>query len=603
MVKINVHRFIFGEAIFYKMQLLQDKITKIYILWTRWGRLGDDGEYQRTPFNSLEEAEKEFKKVFLQKTGNKWDDVSNYEEKPKKFKLKELDGKAIVKLKDKVEFTSSSMDTQMLLEPFRLKKSPESKLSQELQDLLELVADEKMAQASLRKIYSAVSTVTLTEIDSSAIEKASKTLADIDIELAELGKAKQGRDMDKITNVYGRLYEMSDKYYELLSPTTYAYAAIKPIIDRQQLDFQRKVLTDIYDVEVALKLVGGAKLRIREVHPYDYFAKALQVKMNQLDEKGKEYSFVKQCMERTRSAMGEDGPMENKFISSVFKIAARSSLPADEEELFRKTHNHVFLWHGTSVANLLGILSQGLRISPFSANLAGNIFGNAIYFSDSLMKALGYASSGGKLSVILLCEVALGNVYHKLVSYNAESNALPKDFHSLKIAAQRGPSVFGKSEDNVLYPVGDMEEYAVAYYEEKGVNYTDYGKYRERKQKKYDVGMALGGGARKKFKQDEGEDREESDKSEEEDKEETVQNVTTKGDFMNPKFKSYRTVKSELSVLTEGSVAESAEYLVFNPAQARVRYVIVLENKSDDNEPDNKSNSEDQSDEEEMSEN
>eukprot|EP00826_Nyctotherus_ovalis_P064172 TRINITY_DN9407_c0_g3_i4.p1 TRINITY_DN9407_c0_g3~~TRINITY_DN9407_c0_g3_i4.p1 ORF type:complete len:602 (-),score=219.66 TRINITY_DN9407_c0_g3_i4:896-2701(-) len=601
MVNINVHRFLYGDAIFYKMQLLQDRITKIYILWTRWGRLGSSGEYQRTPFNNLEEAEKEFKKVFLQKTGNKWDDISNYEEKLKKFKLRELDGKAIVKLKDKVEFKSSSIDTQMLLEPFKLKKSPSSNLPQELQDLLRLVADEKMAQAYLKKIYSAVSTVTLTEIDSSTVKKASKILNDISTELIELQKAKQERDMEKTTRAYTKLYEMSDRYYELLSPTSYAYTAIKPITDQQQLDFQRKALTDIYDVEVALKLIGGAKLRIKEVHPYDYFVKAIQVKINQLDEKGKEYFFVKQCMERTRGVVSEGDSMEDKFISSIFKIAPRTSLPAEEEELFKKTHNHAFLWHGTSVANLLGILSQGLRISPFSANLTGNIFGNAIYFSDSLMKALDYARSGCKLSVILLCEVALGNIYSKLGSFDPEENALPKNFHSLKIVAQRGPSVFGKSEENVLYPVGDMEEYAAPYYEEKGVKYTDYWKYEERKEKKYGVGVALGGRA-KKLKQDEEENKEESDKSEKEDNEEFMQKVVTKDDFMKPRFRSYRIAKSELSAFTAEDAREGAEYLVFNPAQARVRYVVVLEDEASGSESDDEEQSENSS-EEDMSEN
>jgi predicted DNA-binding WGR domain protein len=75
--------------------LLHDKVKDIYILWTRWGRIGDVGQYQRTPFSTRLGAEDEFKKVFKQKSGAKWDDVQNYQAIHKKYKLKRLSGKVI----------------------------------------------------------------------------------------------------------------------------------------------------------------------------------------------------------------------------------------------------------------------------------------------------------------------------------------------------------------------------------------------------------------------------------------------------------------------------------------------------------------------------
>jgi poly [ADP-ribose] polymerase/centrosomal protein CEP128 len=44
----------------------------LYILFTRWGRIGDEGQFQRTPFPEKEEAVKEFTKIFRSKTGNLW---------------------------------------------------------------------------------------------------------------------------------------------------------------------------------------------------------------------------------------------------------------------------------------------------------------------------------------------------------------------------------------------------------------------------------------------------------------------------------------------------------------------------------------------------
>ena len=52
------------------------------------------------------------------------------------------------------------------------------------------------------------------------------------------------------------------------------------------------MLRDIYDVEAAVKIIGGAKLRIKEIHPCDYFLKSLNVCIEVLKKNDIEYSFV-----------------------------------------------------------------------------------------------------------------------------------------------------------------------------------------------------------------------------------------------------------------------------------------------------------------------
>lgn len=44
----------------------------LYMLWNRWGRVGDIGKYQRTPFQKRDEAVEEFEKIFKSKSGNLW---------------------------------------------------------------------------------------------------------------------------------------------------------------------------------------------------------------------------------------------------------------------------------------------------------------------------------------------------------------------------------------------------------------------------------------------------------------------------------------------------------------------------------------------------
>jgi len=54
------------------LQIVHQKGKDLYILFTRWGRIGDRGQHQQTPFPTFDEARKEFRKVFRAKSGNDW---------------------------------------------------------------------------------------------------------------------------------------------------------------------------------------------------------------------------------------------------------------------------------------------------------------------------------------------------------------------------------------------------------------------------------------------------------------------------------------------------------------------------------------------------
>lgn len=59
-------------------QVIYDKDKKLNILFTCWGRIGDTGQYQRTPYGTEEEACQEFCKIFKAKSGNEWSNVKKY---------------------------------------------------------------------------------------------------------------------------------------------------------------------------------------------------------------------------------------------------------------------------------------------------------------------------------------------------------------------------------------------------------------------------------------------------------------------------------------------------------------------------------------------
>lgn len=67
------------------------------------------------------------------------------------------------------------------------------------------------------------------------------------------------------------------------------------------------------------------------------------------------------------------------------------------------------LFHGTAMTNMLGILSQGLRIAPPEAPAHGYMFGKGLYFADLFRKSVSYSHGGHQSKLMLMCEVALGN--------------------------------------------------------------------------------------------------------------------------------------------------------------------------------------------------
>jgi len=64
-------------------------VRDLYVVFTRYGRIGEDGMNQRSPFNNLQDAKNEFCSIFKSKTNNEYncDDMSSFEKVKKKYNL------------------------------------------------------------------------------------------------------------------------------------------------------------------------------------------------------------------------------------------------------------------------------------------------------------------------------------------------------------------------------------------------------------------------------------------------------------------------------------------------------------------------------------
>lgn len=78
MVKVDLKNGLYGDYVFYKMQLLYDSNKELYVIFTRWGRIGENGANQRTPFPKLDQAKAEYVKIFKEKTSNNFLELDTF---------------------------------------------------------------------------------------------------------------------------------------------------------------------------------------------------------------------------------------------------------------------------------------------------------------------------------------------------------------------------------------------------------------------------------------------------------------------------------------------------------------------------------------------
>ena len=76
------------------------------------------------------------------------------------------------------------------------------------------------------------------------------------------------------------------------------------------------------------------------------------------------------------------------LISNIFAIERKEERENISE--YDKYGNKMLLWHGTTAANIVGILQTGFRIAPPDSNHTGSMFGRGIYFADMFSKSIGY---------------------------------------------------------------------------------------------------------------------------------------------------------------------------------------------------------------------
>ena len=504
--KVNINKYLYGEFLFYHIQLLVNDKKKMYNLITRWGRFAEIGQHQNTPFTDKSEAIKEFNKLFLSKTGNEWDKIKlnfdSFEKKPNKYHLLKLTEKKpeiynIIKYFNK-ELKNITISIS--------KKNFEQNINPNTKSLIYLLIQNAFKNKVENYGYNnynrysgfnnynnneeSLGKFNILYFSKESLEKGFKLLSELATLTDKLNNIKQEIQNQKIFEknlenenspynikkkeyheISQKILQLSNTYYEVIPFENKRNYSVRPINQADIIKQETDRLQSYTYIEDTLKLFLSSLYYTKLIDPINYIYLSLNKKLIPLNldlsnKNNSDEKIVKILLNYIRLFSNNNsnintnpfGGFRNNFgnnrnisdkkvITNIFEVVDKN-----ENKLENDNNKRILLFHGTKTQNILGILSKGLLIAPFESAASGNRFGNGIYLSDSFNKALSYSSTEKK-KYILLVDPLLDKAYQidgKKTYPNIIKDIKEKGFNCLINDAQKRISF----EDRIFFNNG-----------------------------------------------------------------------------------------------------------------------------------------------------
>ncbi|OWZ07726.1 Poly ADP-ribose [Phytophthora megakarya] len=345
--------------------------------------------------------------------------------------------------------------------------APPSRLSIEVQDFLTLIAD----HTELSYAYTVTDEFLGDAIMKLPLGRLSKTTIKRGYEtLEEIYEALCGRQVSR-----ARLTNLSSHFYSLIPH----HSRLEVIDTMVKLGKKVQLMA-----EVGASVRGMAHepvtMRCASRNYLDECYDLLDCELQPVKSSDPDFALI-QTYIRNSNCCGRK--QDRLQLLSVFRVEK----PEQETrfEPFRKFTNRRILWHGSHLANWLGILSEGLRIAPPEVASNGRTFGKGLYFTDKVTKAQAYChcrpTNGHNQCVFALSEVALGESKEMLnsddnakqfVHTGAGGRAKGAYYHSCKGVGSCRPDSAGEVADihGAIWPVGKP----VQPEERTGLHHSEY---------------------------------------------------------------------------------------------------------------------------------
>ncbi|XP_057838730.2 poly [ADP-ribose] polymerase 2 isoform X1 [Cryptomeria japonica] len=418
---------------FYVIQALEDDSGGKYMVYNRWGRVGVRGQDKLFgPFGSQNDAISEFEGKFFDKTKNSWSERHNFVSYPSKYTWLEMDYEGDDTKKQVEKNPTDSLDKY---EPRK------SKLDYRVAQFISLICNVDMMKQQMMEIGYNADKLPLGKLSKSTILKGYEVLKRISV-------AIENQNRNDIRH-------LSSEFYTVI-PHDFGFKKMYDFVIDTPHKLKQKVemVEALGEIELATKLLKDDI--VEDEDPFYSHYQRLHCNILPLDEDSEDIGLVKCYLMNTHAKTHSSYTIE---VLHVFKVSRDGEY--DRFEKFNSVKNRMLLWHGSRLTNWTGILSQGLRIAPPEAPVTGYMFGKGVYFADMVSKSANYcyASSTSPIGVLLLCEVALGEMVElEQADYNADK--LPNGKLSTKGVGGTAPDP-SKSHilpDGVIVPLGTPKQ-------------------------------------------------------------------------------------------------------------------------------------------------
>ena len=457
LTKVNILNGIYGEYMFYFIQLVHDMGKDLYIVTSQFGRIGEEGCNQRSPFNNIDDAKEDFKKLFKSKTGTLWEDRGNFQRQKGKYML--------------LKYNEVQLTHKELLKPFDYDNCPRSHIEiPQIQTLMKEITDSSIYFKMLNDNGINTDFFNLSMLNKELLIKARDIVKEIFVKLSEIDKIKKEQNqepgfskekVDKLTELWNKIYILSSRYYELIPKSKFRDRSIVPIENIDAAKEEIGLLEKLTALERAICILLGAQYRSKEVNPLDYIYNSLQTHFEVVENASNEFSMIQKYIHNSQPSTK---------VVDVFRVIRKGENMKSIQ--WADTPNHLLLFHGTKVFNYLGIFSNGLKIAPPEAPSTGYLFGKGLYFADMFSKSINYCdtiydkNTKKTYSYILLCEAVLGKIFssdkQKTNSDGDFNTSFLKDgYNSFKSVSYKGPNEAKMFVTNggMAVPMGEVVEY------------------------------------------------------------------------------------------------------------------------------------------------
>ncbi|KAI5293085.1 hypothetical protein KEM52_005845 [Ascosphaera acerosa] len=432
---------------FYILQILRPAGGKHgeFILWCRWGRVGEHGQSMKVAYAGIDGCMREFDKKFRSKSGLSWQDrlqppklgKYTFVERTYDESDSEDDGADEANANGGVSAKKDDAGSKADVEA---KSMAPSRLPHEVQECMLLIFNTKFFQDTMATLDYDANKLPLGKLSQRTLKNGYLVLKSIAEHLTGSGPSS-GASIEALSNQY-------------FSIIPHAFGRRRPPIlsSSALLKKEADLLDTLTDMGAAAEIMQLANKVDDSMNYLDRQFDGLHLQeMTPVPHDSQEFIQLRDYLEGTRGNTHRlQYDVSALSDSHIFRIEREGETQRFLQSPYASltNSNRRLLWHGSRTSNYGGILSQGLRIAPPEAPVSGYMFGKGVYFADMSSKSAGYCHSfiTNGIGLLLLCEVELGDPLYEPTSSDYDAGKHAEEAGSIATLG-RGSSVPGGWKD------------------------------------------------------------------------------------------------------------------------------------------------------------